>query len=67
MAAIFIIAGGVFGFASAIASLVMLDASVLTALAIWSGTGIVALCLGLVVSMVPRRTSQPKGSSQTAH
>ena len=57
MAAIFILAGGLFGFASAIASLILLDASLLMALAIWSSAGLVFLTLGLALAFVAQRKS----------
>lgn len=57
MAAIFVLAGGLFGFASAIASLILLDASMLVALAIWSGSGIAVVGLGIGLSLLPRRSS----------
>ena len=60
MAAIFILAGGLFGFASAIASLILLDASFVTALAIWSTSGLVVVALGLALSMLVRPASEPK-------
>ena len=51
MATIFILAGGLFGFLSAVVSFVMLDASILMALAIWSGVGLLALGLGVAVAL----------------
>jgi len=66
MAAIFIIVGGIVGFASAIASLLLLDASLLVAMAIWSGTGFLALGLGLATALLPRRASRTEPSAQTA-
>ena len=70
MAALLMIAGGVVGFASALASLVLLNTSVLMALAIWSGVGTLMLMLGLVFALAPSRAasrakvSEPK--AQTA-
>lgn len=63
MAAIFILAGGVFGFASAIASLILLDASFALALAIWSTSGLVVVALGLALSMFVRPVSEPKAKT----
>lgn len=66
MAAIFIIAGGIVGFASAVASLILLDATLLVALAIWSGTGFVALGLGLTVALAPRRAAVTETHERSA-
>lgn len=61
MAAIFILAGGIFGFASAIASLILLDASLLLALAIWSGAGLAGVVLGLALARLNRRAALARG------
>jgi uncharacterized membrane protein YjfL (UPF0719 family) len=61
MAAIFILAGGLFGFASAIASLVLLDASLLFALAIWSVSGLFVVILGLGMAFLARPTRTSDG------
>lgn len=67
MAAIFIIAGGIVGFASGLASLFLMDATVLTALAIWSGSGLLALAVGTAFALMPRReTAQQAGPQRTA-
>jgi hypothetical protein len=66
MAAILIIAGGVVGFAAALVAFFLLDASALVALAIWSGTGILALILGLWATIAPCRTRAPERAAQTA-
>ena len=55
MAAIFILAGGLFGFASALASLILLDASFAFALGIWTGAGLLVVVLGLGVSLIAGR------------
>jgi membrane protein implicated in regulation of membrane protease activity len=69
MAAIFILAGGLFGFASAIVSLILLDASFALALGIWSGAGLLVVVLGLGTTMVARRLvrDQTKHASSRAH
>lgn len=58
MAVIFILAGGVFGFASAIASLILLDASLALALVIWSASGLGVVILGLSMSLLTRRSAR---------
>ncbi|NEX47687.1 hypothetical protein [Pseudotabrizicola algicola] len=69
MAAIFILAGGVFGFLSAMASLVLLDASLLLALAIWSGAGLAVVILGLGMAALVGQagTAQAKSLGADAH
>ncbi|MFN4129392.1 MAG: hypothetical protein ACK4GC_06210, partial [Paracoccaceae bacterium] len=57
MAVIFILVGGIFGFFSAIASLILLDASLPVALAIWSGSGFALSVLGLAPSFLTGRTA----------
>ena len=64
MAAIFIIVGGLVGFASAVASLFLLQATLLTALAIWTGTGLATLILGTIFALLPRRSVVPGGRTQ---
>jgi uncharacterized membrane protein YjfL (UPF0719 family) len=67
MAVIFTIAGGIAGFASALASLVLMDATLLTALAIWSGTGFLVLIAGMVFVLLPQRGArQPAQSRHSA-
>jgi hypothetical protein len=63
MAAIFILAGGLFGFASAIVSLVVLDSSLLMALAIWSGFGLAAVVLGIAMSLLVQRAAANPANS----
>lgn len=58
MAAVFVLAGGVVGFFSAIASLILLDASFLMALAIWSGAGVGFLGLGLALTLLGKPSDQ---------
>lgn len=67
MAAIFIVAGGILGFASALISLIIAEVGILTALAIWSGVGLVFFALGLTVALMPRPATRPDSSqSQSA-
>ncbi|MFN4155040.1 MAG: hypothetical protein ACK4HF_10315 [Paracoccaceae bacterium] len=61
MGAIFMLAGGLVGFASAFVSLVVFDASLLMALAIWSGAGMVFCALGLALALLSTRAA-PSGS-----
>lgn len=65
MAAIFILAGGIFGFASALASVMLMNASFMMALAIWSGVGILSLGLGLGVSFAFRRSAVATSGGKT--
>lgn len=64
MAAIFIIAGGVLGFASAVASLFLMETTLLTALAIWSGTGLLTVIVGTAFALMPRRDTTPQAGPQ---
>ena len=66
MAAIFVLAGGIVGFASGIASLILLDASLLMAIAIWSGVGLLFVGLGLVLALAPRRNAEQAPATRTA-
>jgi hypothetical protein len=66
MAAIFILTGGVFGFFTAIASLILLDASFLFALAIWSGAGLAVVILGLGFALMTGHTASAQGKSISA-
>lgn len=66
MAAILIIAGGLVGFASAIASMLFLNTGVLLALGIWSGIGTMAFVLAIAISLLPRRTAALAQIEQTA-
>ena len=65
MAAIFVLAGGMIGFISAIVSLTMLKASFLMALAIWSGVGLLAVIVALAVALAPRRQPRQSGQPQS--
>lgn len=67
MAVIFIIAGGILGFASAIVSLLVAEVGILTALAIWSGVGLAFFALGLSLALLPRSAARPEArQSQSA-
>ena len=65
MAAIFVMMGGVVGFASAVVSVTMLKTSLLMALAIWSGVGLLAVFLGLAIALAPRRGAEHDAKAQT--
>ncbi len=56
MASILVLVGSIFGFASAVASLVMFDASILVALAIWSGLSLCLTMAGLANAMMANAT-----------
>ena len=66
MAAIFILTGGVFGFFTAIASLVLLDASFLLALAIWSGAGFAVVILGIAFALITGQTAERQAKQMGA-
>ncbi|MEF3048625.1 hypothetical protein [Pseudotabrizicola sp. L79] len=66
MAAIFILAGGLLGFASAIGSMILIDASVLMALGIWCGVGLAFFAIGLGLALAPRQAAAPARQSQSA-
>jgi hypothetical protein len=65
MAAIFVMAGGMIGFISAVVSLIMLKTSVLMALAIWSGVGLLAVIVALAFVLAPRRISRQGAEAQS--
>lgn len=65
MAAIFVLAGGLVGFASAVVSFAVLGTGFLMALAIWSGVGLLAVVAGLAVSLAPRRLPAQEAEAQT--
>jgi len=69
MAAIFSLAGGIIGFALAIAALVVLEASIALAFAIWSCSGLTVVALGVVLSFRARRpvASKTRQISDSAH
>ncbi|WP_435256471.1 hypothetical protein ACSBLW_09930 [Thioclava sp. FR2] len=57
MAAIFIVTGGVLGFFSAIAALLVVQTGLLVAVAVWFGIGFSFTGLGLLTALLPRRMS----------
>ena len=63
MAAIFILAGGVFGFATALASVFLMGKGLLVAFAIWSLVGLVFSALGIGLALLPRRASDDRTAS----
>jgi hypothetical protein len=65
MAAIFVMAGGMIGFISAVISFTMLKASFLMALAIWSGVGLLAVIVALAFAIAPRRLSRQDAEAQS--
>lgn len=59
MAAIMTLAGGMVGFASAVACFLLLNVSLLMALAIWSGVGMGMMTLGIILSLLGPRAAEP--------
>lgn len=55
MAIILVLLGGMLGFASALASVVLFNGTMLHALALWSGTGTAFVAAALLLSFLPRR------------
>lgn len=65
MAIILVLLGGMLGFASAVVSLLMFNATFLHALALWSGMGCTFVLAALILSALPRRPAVAKaGTSQ---
>ena len=60
MAAIFVIAGGLIGFALGVTSWTVLDANLVTAVAIWWGSACLGLGLGVVLALAPWRRVMPR-------
>ena len=56
MAFIFFVIGGIAGVVAMLTSIVVFDASALTALIAWFATGMVVSLAGIAVAMVPRGT-----------
>ena len=56
MAFIFFLIGGIAGVIAMLTSIVVFDASVLTALMAWFATGMAVSLAGIAVAMVPRGT-----------
>ncbi len=59
MAAIAVIAGGTFGFISALAALMIFDAGILLALGLWAFGGIAIALFLLLVALLPKRQRAP--------
>lgn len=57
MATVFILAGSMVGFATALASLLVAGSSILMGLAIWTAVGMTAVGLALVVGMAKSQDS----------
>lgn len=66
MAAIFGTMGGLVGFISAVVSFTMFKSSLLMALAIWSGVGLLAVFVALALAMAPRSTRLRQQDAQAA-
>ncbi|TGD64519.1 hypothetical protein EYC08_09570 [Tabrizicola sp. WMC-M-20] len=64
MAAICALAGGMVGFGAALVSLMFFDAGLLTALAIWSGSGIGSMAL--FVALMLRRAEASEARQMAA-
>jgi hypothetical protein len=54
MAFIFFVAGGIAGMIAMLTAMIGFDASFLSALALWFGTGMVISLAGIALAMVPR-------------
>ncbi len=54
MAFIFFLAGGLAGIIAMLTSMIIFDASFLSALAVWFATGMAVSLAGLALAMVPR-------------
>lgn len=65
MAAVCAVAGGMVGFGSALVSLVFFDADLLTALAIWSGSGIGSMALFLALMLRRAEASEARQMAAT--
>lgn len=66
MAAIFVLMGGIVGCISAIVSFTVLKTSLLMALAIWSGVGLLAAFVVFAIALAPRQTSSSQPDIQAA-
>lgn len=64
MAIVSLLAGGMVGFVSAIFSLIMLNASWMMALGIWSGMGALVAAGILIMAFAPKKTA---GKRAMAH
>lgn len=66
MAIVSLLAGGLIGFFSALVSLIVLNASWLTALAIWSGMGIVVAALIGIIALLLKKPREIRVLAQHA-
>ena len=66
MAVLSVLTGGVMGFFSAVAALVLLNISWLAAIGLWTGVGTLAACVILGVAMVPRKASSAPSTAALA-
>ena len=66
MAAIFVLMGGIVGCISAIVSFTVLKTSLLMALAIWSGVGLLAAFVVFAIALAPRQASSSQPDIQAA-
>ena len=66
MAAILSIFGGTAGFAAALIALAFFGAPLLSALAIWTGTGLTFVAVGLARAMLPQANNQTRGTQELA-
>ena len=56
MAAILALAGGFLGSFGALVAVILFDASLLQAIGLWSGVGIGMVALGVMLTLLPRRS-----------
>lgn len=63
MAIILVLAGGMLGFAAALIGYFALNLGLLWALAVWSGTGLLAAGAALGLLLLPRRQMDPARAS----
>lgn len=66
MACILTLMGSVLGFITAMAALVLFQVPVIAALAIWSGTGLACVGLGLALAATPRTAPDDLASQELA-
>lgn len=59
MALILFVIGGIAGVIAMLTSIIAFDASFISALAIWFGTGMAVSLAGIALAMVPRGTMEP--------
>lgn len=66
MGAMFVVMGGIVGCISAVVSFTVLKTSLLMALAIWSGVGLLAAFVVLAIALAPRHTPSSQPDAQAA-